>query len=197
MEALAIIIVIVGAVTLLVGMTGCIVPAIPGPPISAVGSLIVQVGLTVGGPASGLGWALCVFSVVAGIIMSVADILMPLVVSRLGVSSRRAGRYATVGVIIAMILSCTGGGPIAAATAGLGTIPALLVAVILVFAGAFVGGAIGEWEDAPRLASDRGERAVKSGIAQVAGLGVSLVGKAAYGLMAIVIAVVQVAVQFL
>jgi hypothetical protein len=193
---LSLIIASIGVLALLVGMVGCIIPAIPGPPISAVGSLVLQVGLTLAGPASVLGWGLCVFCVLAGIVMSVADILTPLAVGRLGLSSRRAGRYATGGVLIALILSCTGGGPIAVLTGGLGTIPALLAAVLLVFAGAFVGGAIGEWEEAPRLAPDRGKRAVKSGLVQVAGLGVSLVGKAAYGFMAIIIAVLQAVVQF-
>ena len=196
MELIAIIVISTGVLDLLAGMVGCVIPAIPRPPVSALGSLVLQVGLTLAGPPSILGWGLCAFSVLAGGVMSVADILTPLAVSRLGMSSRRAGRYATAGVIIALILSCTGGGPATVLTGGLGTLPALLAAVVLVFAGAFVGGAIGEWEEAPRLAPDRGERAVKSGLFQVAGLTVSLVGKGAYGFMAIVLAVLQAVVQF-
>jgi len=186
-----------GVLSLVVGFIGCIIPAIPGPKLSALGNLLLQIGFTMDGPTSRLGWALCILSVVGGVVMTVADLLAPLVVSRLGVSSRKAGRYATAGVAIALILGCTGGGPVAVMTAGWGTIPAVVIAALTVFAGAFIGGAVGEWEDAPHGAPDRERRALRSGIAQLVALGVSMVGKVVYGVLAIVLAAMQAAVQYM
>jgi hypothetical protein len=198
MDPAAVVVMGLGVFALFVGLCGSMLPVLPGPPISALGSLILQVGLTMESPASGIGWGLCIVSMLLGGVMTVADLLAPSLVSWLGGSSKRAGRYATVGVIIALILSCTGGGPFAAATGGLGAIPALLFAVAMIFVGAFVGGVLGELEEPSTggSGSDRTERALKSGAAQAVGIGVSMVAKVGYCVVALCIAVLQAVVQF-
>ena len=197
MEPAALLLIGLGVLALLLGVLGALLPILPGPPVSALGCLLVQVGLTVEGPASAVGWGICGLAVALGAVMTVLDLLAPTVVSKLGGSSKRAGRYATAGVVIALILSCTGGGPFTAATGGLGAIPALIVAVGLVFAGAFIGGVVGELEESTATDPDRSARLLRSGLAQVIGIGMSLVTKLAYCILALALAGAQAAVQLL
>ena len=191
MDPLAVAIICFGVLGLLVGLLGSLLPVLPGPPISALGSLILQIGLSVDGGASGVGWGLCIFSILLGVLMTIADFISPGIVAKLGGSGKKSGRYALMGVIIALVLTCTGGGPIASVTAGLAAIPAVFIGVALVLLGAFLGGWAGELEDIPSEDPDRTSRAIKAGFAHMVGLGVSTVAKVGYGLLALCLAVVQ------
>ena len=101
-----------------------------------------------------------------------------------------------IAVIIAFVISCTGAGPVASMTAGLGAIPAVIFGLMLMFFAAFLGGYLGELDDIPREESDRTERAIKAGFAHMVGLGLSMVAKVAYGILAIVLAVLQAIAQY-
>ena len=196
MDPVAAVIVGIGVVVLLVGLLGAMLPMLPGPPISALGSFIVQLGLTVDGEAAPVGWGICIISIVLGVFMTIADFVAPGIVAKLGGSGARSGRYAMIGVIVAFLISCSGGGPLAAATGGLGAIPAVIVGFLFVLFAAFLGGMLGELDDIPRDEPGRTDRAVKAGVAHMVGLGLSTVAKLGYGVLALILAGLQALVQY-
>lgn len=181
-----------GGIALLAGFIGSLLPLLPGPPLTALGNLIIQVGLTTSASASGLSWGLCLTSVILGILMTVADFLAPNIVANLGGSGKTSGRYATLGVVIACVMSCTGGGPLTVATAGLGAIPSLFVGVGLIFFAAYLGGRIGELKELSADEPNRIERAHKAGLSHMVGLGFSMVAKVAYAGIGVALAIAQI-----
>ncbi len=192
MDAGLLIFIAIGSIALLAGFLGSLMPILPGPPLTALGNLIIQVGLSSSQSASGLSWGLCLTSVTLGILMTVADFLAPNIVANLGGSGKTSGRYATIGVVIACIVSCTGGGPITAATAGLGAIPSLFVGVGLIFFAAYFGGRVGELKELSSEEPNRLERAHKAGLSHMVGLGFSMVAKIAYAGVGVGLAIAQV-----
>ena len=88
---------ILGLLLVLVGVIGCIIPAIPGPPLSFIGILLLHFG-TGGGEifsnAFLIGWG------IATAVVFIADYIIPLLGGKLhGIS-----RWGTWGSIIGMIL---------------------------------------------------------------------------------------------
>ena len=148
MEPASIAIVCFGTLFLFAGLVGSLLPIIPGPPLTALGNFIIQMG--VGSDASEGSWTCCILSIVLGVIMTVADFMAPGIVTRMGGSSKTSGRYALVGVILACFVSCTGGGPITAITGGLGLIPSVLLGILLIFVSAYFGGRLGELQELPQ-----------------------------------------------
>ena len=124
--------------------------------------------------------------------MTVADFMAPGIVSKMGGSSKTSGRYALFGVIFACFVSCTGGGPITAATGGLGALPSVFFGMLLIFGFAYFGGRIGELKELPKDEPHRIQRAHKAGLAHMVGLGVSMVGKVVYATLGFGLAIAQV-----
>ena len=54
MEPITIGIICIGGITLLAGFGGSLLPMLPGPPLTALGNLIIQLGLAMDGDASAL-----------------------------------------------------------------------------------------------------------------------------------------------
>ena len=192
MEPITLGLIAIGGVTLLAGFVGSLLPLLPGPPLTALGNLIIQFALAMNGDASALSWGLCLLSVILGIIMTIADFLAPQIVATLGGSGKTSGRYATLGVVIAFFVSCTGGTPITAATGGFGIIPSVLVGVLLIFVAAYFGGRVGELKDLPSDEPNRLNKAHKAGLAHMVGLGVSMVSKVLYAGVGFALAIGQV-----
>ena len=192
MEPITLGLIAIGGVTLLAGFVGSLLPLLPGPPLTAFGNLIIQFALAMNGDASALSWGLCLLSVILGIIMTIADFLAPQIVATLGGSGKTSGRYATLGVVIAFFVSCTGGTPITAATGGFGIIPSVLVGVLLIFVAAYFGGRVGELKDLPSDEPNRLNKAHKAGLAHMVGLGVSMVSKVLYAGVGFALAIGQV-----
>lgn len=82
-------------------------------------------------------------------------------------------------------------------TGGLGLPPSVVVGMILLFAGAFLGGTLGELEDIPRDEPNRNKKAMRAGFTHMIGLSLSMLVKVGYGIFAMVIAGLQVLVQYL
>ena len=192
MEPFAMVFLGIGVIFFLVGFIGSIVPILPGPVFTAIGNLILQIGLVIDHDASGVSWFFCILSILFGIVMTVADFLMPGIVSKIGYSGKTAGRYATIGVFLACFFSCTGGGPISIGTAGLGFIPTVIVSLVMLFGFAYLGGRVGELQDLGPDEPNRLQRAHKSGMVQMLGLLISSMGKVVYAIFGCILGVVQV-----
>ncbi len=180
MDALAIIFIILGTISFLVGFVGSVMPILAGPPFTAFGNIFIQIAVIINGNVSSLSWFLCIFSVIIGGIMTVADFLAPTWIEKLGSSSKTSSRYAMFGVIAAFFLSCTGGGPLTVATAGIGAIPTLIVGTLTMFAFAYIGGRYGELEELPPHEPNRVAKAHKAGLAHMASVMLTTVGKIVY-----------------
>ena len=145
MEPISVVFFSLGTLSLLAGFGGSIMPIIPGPPLTALGNLFIQVGLGAG--ASQGSWTCCIISIVLGIVMTIADFMAPGIVAKMGGSSKTSGRYALIGVVLACFVSCTGGGPLTVTTGGLGALPSVFVGMLLIFGFAYFGGRIGELKE--------------------------------------------------
>ena len=192
MEPLTLGIIAIGGVTLLAGFGGSLLPVLPGPPLTALGNLIIQLGLALDGDASGLSWGLCLLSVLLGIIMTIADFIAPQIVASFGASGKTSGRYATLGVVLAFFVSCTGATPITAVTGGVGFIPSVIAGVLLIFVAAYFGGRVGELKELPSDEPNRLNKAHKAGLAHMVGLGVSMVSKVLYAGVGFALAIGQI-----
>ena len=190
MEPVSIVCFSIGGLFLLSGFAGSLLPVLPGPPMTALGNLLVQIGIGTG--ASQDSWTCCIISIVLGIVMTIADFMAPGIVAKMGGSSKTSGRYALIGVILACFVSCTGGGPITAATGGLGALPAFVVGISLIFGFAYFGGRIGELKELSPDEPNRIQLAHKAGLAHMVGLGVSMVGKVMYATLGFGLAIAQV-----
>ena len=124
--------------------------------------------------------------------MTIADFVAPNIVAKFGGSGKTSGRYATLGVIVACFVSCTGGAPVTVVSGGLGAIPSVFFGVLLIFVAAYFGGRIGELKELPATEPDRLGKAHKAGLAHMVGLGVSMVAKVAYACVGFALAVAQV-----
>ena len=118
--------------------------------------------------------------------------MAPSIVAKMGGSGKTSGRYALFGVIFACFVSCAGGGPITAATGGLGAIPSVLLGVLLIFGFAYFGGRVGELKDLPPEEPHRIQRAHKAGLSHMVGLGISMIGKVVYATLGFGLAIAQV-----
>ena len=190
MDPISIVLFSIGGLLLIGGFGGSLLPVIPGPPLTALGNLLIQFGL--GDNASEGSWTCCIVSIVLGIVMTVADFMAPGIVSKMGGSSKTSGQYALIGVLFACFVSCTGGGPITAATGGLGALPSAFVGMILIFGSAYLGGRVGQLKELPQNEPHRLQRAHRSGLAHMVGLGVSMVGKVVYATLGFGLAIAQV-----
>ena len=190
MEPTSIVLIGFGILSLCAGFVGSLLPVLPGPPLTALGNLLIQLGI--GTDASEASFACCILSIVLGIFMTIADFLAPRIVTKMGGSSETSGRYALIGVIFACFVSCTGGGPISVVTAGFGAIPSVFVGMSLIFGFAYLGGRIGELKELPADEPDRIKRAHKAGIAHMVGLGMSMAGKLIYAALGFGLAIAQV-----
>ena len=56
MEPITIAIIAIGGVTLLAGFGGSLLPMLPGPPLTALGNLIIQLGLAMDGKTIYIKW---------------------------------------------------------------------------------------------------------------------------------------------
>ena len=189
MEPASIALISFGILSLFAGLGGSLLPVLPGPPLTALGNLLIQLGLGTG--ASEGSWICCILSIFLGIFMTIADFMAPGIVANMGGSSKTSGRYALIGVIFACFVSCTGGGPITAVTGGLGAIPSVFIGMSLILGFAYFGGRIGELQELPSDEPNRVERAHKAGLAHMVGLGMSMAGKLIYATLGFGFAIAQ------
>lgn len=212
MVALGVVLILLGVLALVVGFAGSLLPALPGPPVSAVGPLLVQAGIwCVAGVASVWGWALVVVALVLGVAATVVELGAPLLARRMATSNRGA----TIGAYYGLFIGLLGAGSLGAVGAG-GSIVTLGVSLVVSttlatgllvagpFAGAFVGQlaaqpdpddpAVIDWVEDP-WRPEHGvypliREAALSGAAQVASLLLTTGAKVAYGALAAVIAAI-------
>ncbi len=189
MELMSVVFFSIGGLFLLSGFVGSLLPVLPGPPLTALGNLLIQVGI--GSGASQGSWTCCIISIVLGIVMTVADFMAPGIVSQMGGSSKTSGRYALFGVILACFVSCTGGGGFTLFTFGTGVLPSVFIGILLIFGFAYFGGRVGELKELPPDEPYRIQRAHKAGLAHMVGLGVSMVGKVMYATVGFGLAIAQ------
>jgi len=112
-----IVLIIIAGVLMLVGIAGCIVPGLPGPPIGFFGLIVM--GLTSAHPYS---IVLLIFYAALTIVVSAADYILPI----LGAKRYGSSKYGVWGSIIGLIL-----GPI-------------IIPVIGILIGPFIGAVLGE-----------------------------------------------------
>ena len=116
--------IIVGAICLLVGLAGCFLPALPGPPLSYVGMILLHLTDKVQFTATQLiVWAILV------IIVQVLDYFTPLIGTKYSGGSKWGNRGCIAGTVIGKLL----GGKLTheALKAGLGAFVGFLLGVIL------------------------------------------------------------------
>ena len=91
--------IIVGAICLLVGLAGCFLPALPGPPLSYVGMILLHLTDKVQFTATQLiVWAILV------IIVQVLDYLTPLIGTKYSGGSKWGNRGCIAGTVIGIFL---------------------------------------------------------------------------------------------
>ena len=181
-----------GGFLLLLGLFGSVAPVLPGPPVSALGALVLQLGLQWGLPPSTIGWVLASLSLVLGAVLTVIEVLAPSIVGKFGGSGRASAVGATIGVVVGMILACTGGGAFTSFTAGLGLPAGAIWTVLCVLGGPFVGGYLGEYQSRAVDDPDRNAASLRAATAHAVGILVGTIMKLAYGVLAIVLGVGQV-----
>jgi uncharacterized protein YqgC (DUF456 family) len=191
MEPTTLILLGLGACSLLAGIVGSILPMLPGPQLSALGNLLIQAGLSLNGTSNFGSWTLCITSIIASIILAFVDFIAPQMITKMGGASKTAGKYAMVAMIIVFMGSCVGGSVISTVTAGLGTLPAILIGLGAMFLAAFVGGMMGELKEMPKDEPNRNSKAIKAGLAHTLGIIGGMVAKIVFSLMAVGIAVLQ------
>jgi uncharacterized protein YqgC (DUF456 family) len=97
------ILVIIGIIIMILGIIGCLVPVLPGPPLSFVGLLILH--FTKYGHFT--GWTLIIFASIA-IVVSILDYLVPIWGTKKFGGSKYGTRGAAVGLIIGLFLGPVG-----------------------------------------------------------------------------------------
>jgi uncharacterized protein YqgC (DUF456 family) len=97
-----IILIILGGVLLLVGFVGCIIPALPGPPISFAGLLLL---LFMEGMDKILGSNMLLWTAVAVVLVTVIDYVLPIWGTKKFGGTKAGVRGSTLGLILAIFLS--------------------------------------------------------------------------------------------
>jgi hypothetical protein len=209
---LGVLLVLAGALALVVGLLGSLLPALPGPPVSAVGPLLVHCGVwAITGVASPIGWALVAVASVLGVLATGVELGAPLIARRLATSNRGAtlGAYygLAIGVLGAGGLAVVGAGG-SLITLGASLVVSTVVAIGLLISGPFAGAFLGQLAaqpdpDSPSVTDwvehpwrpEHGvfpllREAALSGAAQVVSLLLTTTAKVAYGGLAAVISLV-------
>ena len=106
METVAIILAIVLGV---VGIVGSIVPALPGPPLSWVGLLVLYIwGNGTNGAGEPMSTALLMTWLVITVLVTVVDYIVPAYFTKLTGGSKKAGVGAMVGLFVGLIFPPVG-----------------------------------------------------------------------------------------
>lgn len=110
-----ILLVILGAAAVLLGMAGCVLPVLPGPPLAWAGLLILHFS----GRAHLSGKILVISAIVTAAIIAI-DLILPVWVARRKGVSRAARIGVVVGMIVGLLFSPWGilAGPLAGAFLG-------------------------------------------------------------------------------
>jgi uncharacterized protein YqgC (DUF456 family) len=181
-----------GGLLLLLGLIGSFAPVLPGPPLSALGALVLQGGLSWGWPDSAVGWAFAALSAMLGAVLTVAELLAPAAVGRLGGSSREAAVGATIGIVVGMVIGCGGGGVASVLTLGMAAPGGAGWTFLWLVLGPFVGGYIGEYNARGPEDPDRARGALRAGLAHAVAILVGTVVKIGYGMLAVGFGALQV-----
>ncbi len=209
MTVLGLVLILCGVVALVVGFVGSIFPALPGPPVAAVGPLLVNGGVwALAGSVGLLSWILVALGLVLGLGATLLELFSPLIAEKIG----RTSRGATLGAYYGLVLALLGAGSFGVVGAGaslvtvglsfvLGTGMALVLILFGPFLGAFVGElaaqpdpedpAIQQLEEEP-WRPEHGvapllTRAAISGVAQLASMVLTTGAKLAYCGLAVVL----------
>ena len=181
-----------GGFLLLLGLFGSVAPVLPGPPVSALGALVLQAGLHWGLPPSTVGWVLASLSAVLGAVLTVVELIAPAIVGKFGGSGRASAVGATIGVVVGMVLACSGGGAFTTFTAGLGLPAGAIWTVLCLLGGTFLGGYLGEYQSRAADDPDRNGASLRAATAHAVGILVGTIMKLGYGVLALVLGVGQV-----
>ena len=133
---MTVVFIVIGALLLLVGLAGCIVPVVPGTPLSFAGLLLLWGAR--GWDAEAFGWPTVVVLGLATVVVTILDYVTPVV----GAKKYGASKAGVWGSIIGMIVGLVG---------------LLPVGPLGMLVGAFVGAWIGE-----TLAGKEGAAALKA-----------------------------------
>lgn len=104
MSALAILAVIAG----IVGLIGSVVPALPGPPLSWVGLLLVYFAGGTNGEDEPMSLTFLLVWLGVTVLVSVLDYVVPMYFTRLSGGSKIAGRGAMAGMLVGLLLPPVG-----------------------------------------------------------------------------------------
>lgn len=196
MDPLSIALLGFGSIALLAGLAGALIPTLPGPPVSTLGVLLIQIGIAIETSVSTTSWGFCLLTIFFGIIITFIDFISPSIIAKFGGSSKTSGRYAMIAMVVVFISSCVGGSMISTLTAGLGLIPSLFLGFFAVAAAAFGGGMMGELQELPKDDPNRQGRAMKAGLAHVVGIIGGILVKMLFSLSAIGVAITQALIHF-
>jgi len=109
------ILVVVGVLIMILGIIGCLVPVLPGPPLNFVGLLLLHFSRF----AQFTKWTLIIFASIA-IVVTILDYLVPMWGTKKFGGSKYGTRGAAIGLIIGLFLGPLGIiiGPLAGAFVG-------------------------------------------------------------------------------
>lgn len=177
-----------------------VLPGLPGPPLAMLAPVLVVGGVMVAGATvAGWGWGLLAVILVLGLVVTVLDLLAPVLGRKLGGGGHGAmwGAYFGLGIAVGLGLHIGSlGTATSLVTFGLGLVAGALVSLAALVLGPLLGGMVGELcaQPAVRTASDdRSQRplrlvvwdALATGLAQCLGLLVTTGAKVVYGLVSL------------
>ena len=202
MTTLAIILVVLGFLLVIAGITFSVIPGIPGPPLSGLAVLAVQLGLWWDGKDHSAGWVAGGVAVVLGLVVTAVDFAAPQLADRIRKASFGAKLGAYLGMLAAVLLSLFVSALLGAIGAGGGlltggiafvvtTVLSAIAGLLLFFLVPFVGASLGELlsgrEDGPdATVGDVLRGALRVGLVQAMGLVITTIAKVLFGVLAVV-----------
>ena len=116
---------LLAGMTLIVGLAGCFLPVLPGPPLAWVGLLIMYFI-----PGSDISTATLIWTAVAAIGVTIIDYVIPIFGTRLTGGTKRGVRGSSIGLLVSAILTLT---PLTL------VFPTALLLILGPFLGAWIG----------------------------------------------------------
>ena len=98
-----IILIVVASILIIVGLIGCIIPIIPGPPLSYLGLIVLEFNSTIN-----FSWFILIFTGILMIIATVLDYLFPIWATKITKGTKWGMRGCAIGIVVGLFCGIWG-----------------------------------------------------------------------------------------